>query len=328
MQFNENCGKCKQGRRPQMRSGAVRPIGLRIRLDWKMMAMLPPGEVTLMDSEGYPHVAAPDTRLIPTTIASQTLWSISELLFCATIVADRDLMHFVLLPGLDGTGLLFTDFVSALASDVEVTVVQYPGDRALNYAEHESVARLSLPCDRPYIILGESFSGPIAISLAAANPPGLVGLILCCTFARNPLPFYAHFRSFLKLIPFSLIPKVFQSPFIFGRFSSQSLRAQHRKAVSLVTNDALSARIKAIFEVDVTAKLHQVTLPILYLQASEDHVIPKAASEYICRVAPDVRIVELKAPHLLLQTIPSSAAAIVSEFAREAMDTQPGRCCL
>jgi pimeloyl-ACP methyl ester carboxylesterase len=226
-------------------------------------------------------------------------------------------MHIVLLPGLDGTGLLFSRFVSALGPNFESTVVRYPDNQALNYAEHESIARLSLPRDRPYIILGESFSGPIAISIAASMPPGLVGLILCCSFARNPLPIYARLKPILGLVPFNLIPKGFQSPFVFGRFSSPSLRSEHREAIFHVSNDALRARINAIFEVDVSAELQQITLPVLYLRASEDHVIPSAASEHIRRIAPRVRMVELKAPHLLLQAVPSTAAAIVAEFSRD-----------
>ena len=226
-------------------------------------------------------------------------------------------MHMVLLPGLDGTGLLFSRFVSALGPSFETTVVRYPEDQALNYAEHEAIARLSLPRDRPYTLLGESFSGPIAISIAASKPPGLVGLILCCTFARNPLHIYARFKSCLGLVPFNVIPKIFQTPFLLGRFSTRSLRAEHRESVSRVSNEALRARIRAIFEVDFSVKLQQITIPILYLRASADHVIPRRASEHIHRIAPNVQIIELKAPHMLLQALPSAAATVVADFTRE-----------
>jgi pimeloyl-ACP methyl ester carboxylesterase len=226
-------------------------------------------------------------------------------------------MHMVLLPGLDGTGLLFSRFVSALGPNFETTVVRYPEDQALNYAEHERIARLSLPRDRPWVILGESFSGPIAISIAASKPPGLTGLILCCTFARNPLYLYARFKSFLGLVPFDVIPKILQTPFLLGRFSTRSLRAEHRKAVSRVSNEALRVRIRAIFEVDVSVQLQKIEIPILYLRASADHVIPRRASEHIHRIAPNVQIVELKAPHMLLQAVPSAAATVVADFRRE-----------
>jgi pimeloyl-ACP methyl ester carboxylesterase len=224
-------------------------------------------------------------------------------------------MQIVLLPGLDGTGLLFSRFVSALGPSFETTVVGYPDDRGLDYTEHEAIARAFLPRDRPYILLGESFSGPISISIAASKPPGLVGLILCCTFARNLLHLFAHFKSSLGLVPFNMIPKIFQTPFLLGRYSTRSLRTEQRRAVSHVSNAALRARIRAIFEVDVSEKLQQVKVPILYLRASDDYVIPRRASEHIHRIAPAVQIVELKAPHMLLQAHPSAAAKIVTDFA-------------
>ena len=87
---------------------------------------------------------------------------------------------------MDGTGIELADFVAALAPELEAIVVTYPNDRPMDYAGHEVVARASLPIDRPFVLLGESYSGPIAISIAASAPPGLIGLVLCCSFARNP----------------------------------------------------------------------------------------------------------------------------------------------
>src|SRR4051812_12633896 len=100
----------------------------------------------------------------------------------------------VLLPGMDGTGLMFAPFIAALGPDVDCRVVAYPTDRALDYAEHEAIARAALPGDAPYVILGESFSGPIAIRIAASAPANLMGLVLCCSFARSPQPLLACLR--------------------------------------------------------------------------------------------------------------------------------------
>jgi hypothetical protein len=41
----------------------------------------------------------------------------------------------VLLPGLDGTGLLFQPLVEALSKDIEPIVVSYPDDIPLGYGE-------------------------------------------------------------------------------------------------------------------------------------------------------------------------------------------------
>ncbi len=43
--------------------------------------------------------------------------------------------HLVLLPGLDGTGELFVDFIAALSESWTATIVAYPTDRLLSYTD-------------------------------------------------------------------------------------------------------------------------------------------------------------------------------------------------
>lgn len=68
----------------------------------------------------------------------------------------------VLLPGMDGTGLLFEPIVAALAPEVQSIVVTYPDETAQLCAARTD--RTSGSTNRPTIRLGESFSGPIAIN--------------------------------------------------------------------------------------------------------------------------------------------------------------------
>jgi pimeloyl-ACP methyl ester carboxylesterase len=106
---------------------------------------------------------------------------------------------------MDGTGELFAPFVAALGAGFEVRTVRYPGDHCGGYRELEEIARQAIPADRPYILLGESFSGPIAISIAASAPGQLRGLVLCCTFARNPRPALAALKPFIGALPFKAL---------------------------------------------------------------------------------------------------------------------------
>jgi pimeloyl-ACP methyl ester carboxylesterase len=124
----------------------------------------------------------------------------------------------VLLPGMDGTGSLFSEFIAALPHGLEPIVVAYPIDRALDYADLVQLARESLPTDRPYLLVGESFSGPIAISLAASRPEGLRGLVLVCSFARSPMPVPNALRSLISRLPVKLIPN-----WITAAFAPRSL---------------------------------------------------------------------------------------------------------
>jgi len=223
----------------------------------------------------------------------------------------------MLLPGLDGTGELFAPFVAALRSEFVVRVVRYPSTKPLSYESLESVAHAALPSDGPYVVLGESFSGPIAISLAAAASPQLKGLILCCSFARNPRPVFAPLRSLVNFLPVKLAPIALLSHLLLGRFSTTALRSALIRALAQVSTAALRARMRAILSVNASAQLRSVTVPVLYLRASQDRLVPARASAQIVALAPHARVVELEAPHFLLQAAPSEAAEVVRAFVHE-----------
>ena len=226
------------------------------------------------------------------------------------------MVTLVLLPGMDGTGSLFSEFIDALGPDVETIVVSYPADQPQSYSDLETVARSFLPINKPFVILGESFSGPIAISIAASCPQGLMGLILCCSFARNPLPWLGGIRAVLHLLPIKLVPISLLSTLLLGRFSSTKLRCALRQALAPVSLEVLRTRTLAVFSVDVSAKLAQIRIPVLYLRALEDRLVPRTSYADIAHLLQDIRLVELEGPHFLLQTLPSATADIVLGFMR------------
>ena len=135
----------------------------------------------------------------------------------------------VLLPGMDGTGLHFAPMLRALGDRLPCTVVRYP-DEPLEYAEYERIARAALPADRPFVLLGESFSGPIALSIAATKPRGLAGYILCASFASCPRPLLRLLRPLLGLLPVHHTPGALTAHFLLGRFATPELRRANASA--------------------------------------------------------------------------------------------------
>lgn len=225
-------------------------------------------------------------------------------------------MILVLLPGMDGTGELFAPFIAAIGDGIEVQVIRYPTDRPLGYRELESFTRERLPKKESFVLLAESFSGPIAISIAASRPPNLVGLVLCNTFARNPRPELAAFAPLVGLLPLKLPPVAVLGHYLLGPFATPALLSALSAALAQVSTAVLRARIKALLKVDVSAKLPAIKIPLLYLLADQDKVVPKAAAELILEAIPSAKVVSFAAPHFLLQAAPSAAAAaeVVSAF--------------
>lgn len=220
----------------------------------------------------------------------------------------------ILLPGMDGTGVLFESFVAALGGEFDVKVVRYPADQPLDYAGLEEIARAAIPPDGPLILLGESFSGPIAVSLAASLGTRVIGLVLACTFVRNPLPLLSGLRGLVNKLPVQGMPASLFAQAMLSFRANPPLRAAHAAALEGVSAAVLHERMRAVLEVDVSAKLAQLRMPLLYLRATRDWVVPRAAGSWVAQIAPHTQMVEFDAPHFLLQTVPQKTARAVREF--------------
>jgi pimeloyl-[acyl-carrier protein] methyl ester esterase len=220
----------------------------------------------------------------------------------------------VLLPGLDGTGKLFGDFVQALGPGADTQIIAYPKDDPLGYQELEALVRAALPRDRPFVLLGESFSGPIAIRIAALPPPGFLGVILCGTFAKNPYPLFGWAGSVAAWFPVKSLPQWVRAPLMWGSMDPDRAPEQLARAMADVSETVIRRRIAALLAVDESPALSSIRLPILVLQAGRDLVIPRSATDWILQCAPRARRVEIDGPHLLLQTRPAECAAAVTDF--------------
>ncbi|WP_374568789.1 alpha/beta fold hydrolase [Ideonella sp.] len=233
-----------------------------------------------------------------------------------TATAAQRALHLVLLPGMDGTGDLFAPLIEALGDAFTLQVVRYPVDRPANYDELASLVRALLPRDRPYLLLGESFSGPIAVTLAAQAPAGLRGLMLCCSFVRNPHPWAAWLRPLARVVPLKAMPVRSLAWFLLGRASSARWRSALAQTLAQVSPATMRARLQAVLTVDVSAAWARVTVPTLCLRAAQDRVVPAAASRLVTALRPTTQVVELTGPHFLLQVAPDEAARAIRAFVR------------
>ena len=216
---------------------------------------------------------------------------------------------------MDGTSLLFEPFITALGHRCSVITVSYPclGIPEQSYAALHDLAALVLPSEGSVVLLGESFSGPIAISLAAAHPKRVVGVVLCCTFVRNPRP-GLRWLSFFASLPLPLPPSPLLNPLLLGRFATPKLRRMLRTALALVPPAVLRARLKAVVSVDVRPQARGLEAPVLYLKATHDRLVLSPAVTEVEQCCRNISIQAFEAPHCLLQAVPVEAAAAVTKF--------------
>lgn len=225
-------------------------------------------------------------------------------------------MMILLLPGMDGTPELRADFVKALEPIAPVTTVAYPRDQPLDYSQLESIAREFMP-DDPFIILGESFSGPIAVAMAASNPSGLRGLILAGSFAQSPTRLPGILQNLAALLPVSLVPDRLISSLLLGRNASPAMRKRVSEAIATVAPEVWRARMRAVLAADNSIDLEKITVPVLYLRATRDRIVPHRVSEELMHLSSHTRLVELDSPHFMLLARPAETAKQVELFIRE-----------
>jgi pimeloyl-[acyl-carrier protein] methyl ester esterase len=220
---------------------------------------------------------------------------------------------------MDGTGKLFAEFAKALTGEFEITIANYPPNAFRSYSGLKESVLCLLPKSDSYALLAESFSTPLAIRCAAESPENLKTLILCAGFSTSPIP--AWLRPFISLLApivfrFKLAPLAIRS-LLIGRSAPESLLGEVRDAVSSVRPQVLAARMRAIIACDVRKELAQVKVPILYLRATEDNLVPARCAAEILHIKRDAEVISIAGPHLLIQREPRRAAEAVLTFLRQ-----------
>jgi pimeloyl-[acyl-carrier protein] methyl ester esterase len=219
----------------------------------------------------------------------------------------------VLLPGMDGTGDLFAPLISRLSRGFTPQVVAYP-DNDASYDEHISEVRASLPTDHPYLLVAESYSGPVAVALAAEQPSGLTGVVLCASFLRCPSATLNRINRLLHMAPPVRVPTALVIPFVLGGYATTSLRRLISGSVRKVSPRTVLARLSNVARVDVSVSAKKVVVPCLYLRARSDRLVPSAAGEAVRKAIRSTQVVDLAGPHFLLQSNPAEAVNEIDKF--------------
>lgn len=224
-------------------------------------------------------------------------------------------MKLVLLPGLDGTGRLFDPLLRALPPHYSHLIVPYPKHVALTYPDLLQVVQGSIPADEDYVLLAESFSGPIAVELAATNPPRLRALLLCASFVSNPAPLPQRLSFLVRKPAFGFHPpEFFIRRYLLGGHAPASLSESLRQALGCVSPEVLAYRVRCVMRVDVRDELQACRMPILYLAAKRDKLVRRRSLTLIQAIKPGVEVVEVEGPHLLLQREPERCAEVIDQF--------------
>ena len=186
----------------------------------------------------------------------------------------------VFVPGMDGTGLLFYRQVDALARDFRVVTYRLHDDArdmATLIDQLGEVCDAASPAGEPAILVGESFGGALALSFALVHPARVRALVIL-----NSFPFFRpQWRLRLARLGISLIP--WGAMRVVRRLTAHRLHSPHtpraeREAFHRLTAAARKPgylnRLRILRSYDVRSALPSLRVPVLFLAADQDHLIP------------------------------------------------------
>jgi pimeloyl-ACP methyl ester carboxylesterase len=221
----------------------------------------------------------------------------------------------VLLPGMDGTGIMLRPFVELLPNGIEVKVVSYPEDIYLTHQQLADRVRDILPSSEPYVIIAESYSGPIACLLAAHSVGDLQAVVFVASFAS--LPWGAIGRWIAKILPTALFrarmpARILRWLLMDG--ATPAMISEEQDVIARVRPEVLAQRLRDSLNANFAPLLRNSTVRIACLFPESDRLLGTRARRRFLAARPDAEIVTIAGPHSLLQCAPARSLAILQKI--------------
>ena len=228
-------------------------------------------------------------------------------------------MKLVLLPGLDGTGLLFAPLLEQLHSFIEPKIIAYPNRQRLSYGDHVAFVNERLPKEEDFFLLAESFSGRIAFEVAAKAPDNLRGVIFVSTFLQTSKTVPAWMANLLPFGPITRMggPNWVMRKTLFGRDAPDRLLTEFWVSLRRVSPDVLRHRLRIVLgshPCDGT-----LSQPTLHLIANQDRLVAHEVSIDLAGRCLQSNVHRIEGPHALLQSNPAACAKYIDHFCAQGL---------
>jgi 3-oxoadipate enol-lactonase len=225
--------------------------------------------------------------------------------------------HLVLVPGIDGTGLLFYRQIPTLSRSFEITTTRHRDEaRTMDDLVDDLDRAIAEANPRGKVtLLGESFGGALTLTYALARPERVERIVILNSFA--------HFGSqarlwlgyhLLRATPWGMM-RIIRQLNAHRMHSPKTEREEIRRFHDLMrasTREGYLSRMRMLRDYDVRDRLPSLRMPALFLAADRDTLIPsveqaKLMSElspiatmrvleghaHSCLIAPDLNLAEI-----------------------------------
>jgi pimeloyl-[acyl-carrier protein] methyl ester esterase len=217
---------------------------------------------------------------------------------------------------MDGTGILFKPFLRLLPAGLDVRVVSYPEDKHLTYEQLAEWVTALIPPSAPYVIIAESYSGPVACLLAARPVGNLQAVVFVASFVSFPCGRIGAWIA--KVVPTALFrlraPAWFVRWFLMNSATPPELVSEVQDAIARVRADVLARRLRDALKADFATTLQRCTVRVMCLFPASDRLLGVRGLRGFLTAKPDIETPKIAGPHLLLQCAPDGTLAVLRKM--------------
>jgi len=218
----------------------------------------------------------------------------------------------LLIPGLDGTGLLFEPLRKLLDDSIEITVINL-NDLSYELLVDDIVAKMK---GSNYILLAESFGGHIAYEVAKRVPNQVDRVIIAASFLSRPTWLTSLRRCLpLRLIKTQAFPGKLVNKLTFGNCASKTLIASFYTALNEIDNEIIRQRLELVHLLKFERQ--KVAVPCTYVAAKSDYLISKNCYKEFEYAFSNFDKFEVEGGHFIIQSNPEFFARLISSIAKE-----------
>ncbi len=220
-------------------------------------------------------------------------------------------MKVLLIPGMDGTGKLFSPLLAELPSGLDTQVIclnelttQTPIEQALEIA--------FLIGSEEVIVLSESYSGYIAYHLSLLPNTNIRHVIFAASFLENPT-WLSRLNELLplNLVRSGLIPDFALSSVLFAQPNNKKLVKIFNSSLKLISNSMLRHRLRVI--ANMVRPSESLSVPCTYVQASNDYLVSYKSVDVFKELCININIVQANGGHFIVQSNPHYFSKLVQE---------------
>ncbi len=236
-------------------------------------------------------------------------------------------MTLLLLPGADGTGLLFKPLLAqinasgfkAASADIKTAIIDLNYDESgqlFNQLLAMQAAHIEdLYAHEPVQIIAESYSGLLAYELLMRQRLEITQMVFVASFLSMPsklAPLAAKLKPKYLQSALRYTPERIWGRVVFGKWQNHYLRTLFIEAMQQTPNELLQQRLEIIAEAKVpTVKVH---VPCLYLQGKQDNLVVAKNIAPFRRLFTNFEYQVLEGTHFLLQTNPQGVWQAIDNF--------------